>query len=126
MLLYREQLRWAERSVRVTLISETCTKYEKASCTRRDILANNGRVAEEPAFSPFRTSRVTMRLAFLLLALLNGRLLAQTTVIRAGRVIDPASGTVATNQYVVVENRRIVAVGPAVPVLKDARTVDLS
>ena len=61
-----------------------------------------------------------MRLAFLLLALLNGRLLAQTTVIRAGRVIDPASGTVATNQYVVVENRRIVAVGPAVPVLKDA------
>jgi imidazolonepropionase-like amidohydrolase len=67
-----------------------------------------------------------MRLAFLLLALLNARLLAQTTVIRAGRLLDPVSGTVATNQYVVVENRRIAAVGPAVPVLKDARTVDLS
>lgn len=67
-----------------------------------------------------------MRLAPLLLALVNAQLLAQTTVIRAGRLLDPTTGSVATNQYIVVENRRIVAVGPTMPVLKDARTIDLS
>jgi imidazolonepropionase-like amidohydrolase len=66
-----------------------------------------------------------MRLAAALLAL-GTELLAQPTVIRAGRLVDPLTGSVVSDRFVVVENDRITSIGTTPPVLKDARTIDLS
>jgi imidazolonepropionase-like amidohydrolase len=46
--------------------------------------------------------------------------------IRAGRLIDVEAGTTLINQIVLVENGRITAVGPAVPIPAGAAVVDLS
>ena len=51
---------------------------------------------------------------------------AQTVVIRAGNVIDPAHGTVAKNQIILVRDGKIAEVGPNVAVPRDATVVDLS
>src|SRR5438477_12914263 len=51
---------------------------------------------------------------------------ARVTVIRAGRLIDPATGTAAANQTILVENGRITAVGANVPTPAGAEVVDLS
>ncbi len=51
---------------------------------------------------------------------------ARATVIRAGRLIDPATGAAAANQTIVVENGRITAVGANVTVPAGAEIVDLS
>ena len=39
---------------------------------------------------------------------------AQTVAIRAGNLIDPATGTVAKNQIILVKDKKIVEVGPNV------------
>lgn len=53
---------------------------------------------------------------------------APVTALLAGRVIDPATGTVRTNQVVLVENGRIRAVGASgsVEIPANARRVDLA
>ena len=51
---------------------------------------------------------------------------AETTVVRAGRLVDPEKGTVVTNQTIVVEGEKITAVGPSPAVPADAHVVDLS
>ena len=51
---------------------------------------------------------------------------AQTTVIKAGRLIDPDSGSVLTDQRIVIVGKKIIAVGPAVAIPADAKIVDLS
>lgn len=51
---------------------------------------------------------------------------AQTVAIRAGRVIDPMSGRVATNQVILIDGGRITAVGPRVTVPAVATVHDLS
>ena len=51
---------------------------------------------------------------------------AQTVAIRAGNLIDPATGTVAKSQIILVKDKKIVDVGPAVAIPKDAEVVDLS
>ncbi len=51
---------------------------------------------------------------------------AQTTVIKAGRLIDPETGRAAANQMIVVEGEKITAVGANLAVPKDATVVDLS
>jgi len=51
---------------------------------------------------------------------------AQTIAIRAGNLIDPATGTVAKNQTVLVKDKKIQAVGSAVSIPKDAQIIDLS
>jgi len=48
------------------------------------------------------------------------------TAIRAGRLIDPETGTVAVNQIVIVEGERIRELGPNVAVPAGARVIDLS
>ena len=53
-------------------------------------------------------------------------LFAQITAIRAGRLIDPESGTSATNQVVLVEDGKIRAVGANVNVPAEAEWIDLS
>lgn len=63
---------------------------------------------------------------FALLLLLTPCAGAQTIAIRAGNVIDPATGSVAKNQVIVVENGKITAIGAAVSIPKDAQVMDLS
>jgi imidazolonepropionase-like amidohydrolase len=51
---------------------------------------------------------------------------AQTIAIRAGRLFDPRSGALLTNQVVVVRGERIEDVGPAAQIPPGARIIDLS
>src|SRR5258705_5690033 len=51
---------------------------------------------------------------------------SRATVIRAGRLTDPATGTAAANQTIVVENGRITAIGANVPAPAGAEVIDLS
>ncbi|HWF83916.1 MAG TPA: amidohydrolase family protein [Vicinamibacterales bacterium] len=50
----------------------------------------------------------------------------KVTAIRAGRVIDPETGTVATNQIIVVEGEKIRDIGPNVAIPAGATVIDLS
>jgi imidazolonepropionase-like amidohydrolase len=50
----------------------------------------------------------------------------QVTAIRAGRLIDPETGTAATNQIILVENGRFTAIGPNLAIPRDATVIDLS
>ena len=51
---------------------------------------------------------------------------AQVTVVRAGRLIDPDSGTVLTNQVIMIKDGKIQAVGPTLALPADATVIDLS
>ena len=51
---------------------------------------------------------------------------AQTIAIRAGRLFDPKSGALLSNQIVIVKGDRIEDVGPAVAIPPGARIIDLS
>jgi imidazolonepropionase-like amidohydrolase len=48
------------------------------------------------------------------------------TAIKAGRLLDPETGTIATNQVILVQNGRFTAVGGSVAIPKDAQVIDLS
>src|ERR1044072_123328 len=50
----------------------------------------------------------------------------QTTVIRAGRLIDPEAGTAAQNQVIVIEGGKVKAVGARPENSKGANGIDLS
>ena len=50
----------------------------------------------------------------------------QTVAIRAGNLIDPANGSVAKNQVILVKDKKIVAVGANVEIPKDSTVIDLS
>ncbi len=52
--------------------------------------------------------------------------LAQTTAIKAGKLIDPKSGSVLSNQVILVEGERIKAVGSNLAIPRDATLIDLS
>ena len=51
---------------------------------------------------------------------------ASVKVIRAGRLVDPETGTITTNQIILVEGERIRAVGANVNVPAGAEVIDLS
>jgi imidazolonepropionase-like amidohydrolase len=51
---------------------------------------------------------------------------AQVTVVRAGRLIDPDSGTVLTNQVILIAGGRIQAVGGELALPANATVIDLS
>jgi imidazolonepropionase-like amidohydrolase len=51
---------------------------------------------------------------------------AQVTAIRAGRVVDPATGTVASNQIILIDGQDIKAIGADVQIPAGARVIDLS
>jgi imidazolonepropionase-like amidohydrolase len=70
---------------------------------------------------PLKTiSLFGLALAFVPLAL------AQVTAVRAGRIIDPDSGTVLTNQLILVKDGKIQAVGAALSIPANAAVIDLS
>src|SRR4051812_8610103 len=51
---------------------------------------------------------------------------AQIIAVRAGRLFDPRSGTLRSNQVIVIRGDRITDVGPNVAVPSGARIIDLS
>ena len=53
-------------------------------------------------------------------------LYGQTTVIRAGRVVDPETGAASANQIIVVEQGKITAIGGDVSIPSGATIIDLS
>src|SRR3989442_1378672 len=61
-----------------------------------------------------------------LVLLFAGQAAAQTAAIRAGNLVDPAIGTVAKNQLILVKDGRIAEVGPRVQIPAGADVVDLS
>ena len=73
----------------------------------------------------FRKS-IRALVALILFALCATAARAQVTVIKAGRLVDPEAGTAASDQLIVVEGRRIKAVGSNVPVPAGATVIDLS
>jgi imidazolonepropionase-like amidohydrolase len=50
----------------------------------------------------------------------------QVVAIRAGRLFDSRSGTMLTNQIVLIRGDRIIDVGPSVSIPADVRVIDLS
>jgi imidazolonepropionase-like amidohydrolase len=67
------------------------------------------------------------RIIFVVLALaLSQWAEAQVTVVRAGRLIDPDSGTVLTNQVILIKDGKIQAVGGALALPANATVIDLS
>jgi imidazolonepropionase-like amidohydrolase len=63
----------------------------------------------------------------LVVALALGQLaMAQVTVVRAGRLIDPDSGTVLSNQVIMIKDGKIQAVGGALALPANATVIDLS
>jgi len=48
------------------------------------------------------------------------------TAIKAGRMIDPYTGSTLTNQIILIENGRFTAVGPNIPIPAGAEVIDLS
>ena len=50
----------------------------------------------------------------------------QMTAIRAGRLVDPDTGTVSANQVILVQAGRITAVGANLPIPEGADVIDLS
>ena len=65
-------------------------------------------------------------LAALLFLVAGGRADAQRTVLRAGRLLDVRSGQVARDVNVVIEQRRIVSIGPASAPVSGDSVIDLS
>jgi imidazolonepropionase-like amidohydrolase len=50
----------------------------------------------------------------------------KVTVIRAGQLIDPETGTAAANQVIVIEGEKIKAIGANLPIPQGAEVIDLS
>jgi imidazolonepropionase-like amidohydrolase len=61
-----------------------------------------------------------------LLALVAPPAAAQVSVIKAGRLLDPETGTIAANQTIVVEAGKFRAIGPNLPTPPGAEVIDLS
>lgn len=51
---------------------------------------------------------------------------ASIIAIKAGRLIDPETGTAATNQVIIIEGEKIKAVGANLPIPAGAKVIDLS
>jgi imidazolonepropionase-like amidohydrolase len=69
----------------------------------------------------------TLLLACLMLLLVYAPARAQNvTAIKAGKLVDPETGTTLTNQVIIVEGGKIKAIGANLPVPAGANVVDLS
>ena len=62
----------------------------------------------------------------LLCIVICGSVFAQVTAVRAGRLVDPDSGTVLLNQIIVISGNKIQAVGSHLTIPAGAREIDLS
>jgi imidazolonepropionase-like amidohydrolase len=93
--------------------------------------------ARSTEIDPMTTRAVSASCLALLLPLLAGVALAQPapppspapphyTAVRAGKLIDPASGTVSTDQIILIKDRKFEAIGPKVAIPAGAEVIDLS
>ncbi|MGB7926257.1 MAG: amidohydrolase family protein [Pyrinomonadaceae bacterium] len=74
-----------------------------------------------------KSTKVFIRLmAFVLFILCPLAAHGQVTAIKAGRLIDPETGTASTNQVILVEGKKITAVGAGLPIPAGANVIDLS
>ena len=73
-----------------------------------------------------RVSAASCLLALATSLMAQGTPAAPVTAIRAGRLVDPETGTVANNQVILVQGGRFTAIGPNVPVPAGAQVIDLS
>lgn len=71
-------------------------------------------------------TRLTLGLAAVLTLTTPVDVAGQVTAIRAGRVVDPDAGTTSASQVILIENGRITAVGPGLPIPAGADLIDLS
>jgi imidazolonepropionase-like amidohydrolase len=75
-----------------------------------------------------RTKVFCLFLMFLVTSLVGAQAQSQTapiTAIKAGRLIDPETGTVTTNQIILIEGEKIKAVGPNLSIPAGATIIDL-
>ena len=70
--------------------------------------------------------RKSLALLYLCLILTATFTQAQTTAIRAGRVVDPETGKVEGNQIILVEKGKITAIGSGLAIPSGATVIDLS
>jgi imidazolonepropionase-like amidohydrolase len=61
-----------------------------------------------------------------LCALCPAAVSAETTAIRAGRLVDPETGRASANQVILIDGEKIAAVGPGVAIPAGAAVIDLS
>jgi imidazolonepropionase-like amidohydrolase len=71
-------------------------------------------------------SKAIITIFFAFLCLISGPINAQTTAIKAGNLIDPATGEVTQDAVILVKKGRIAEVGPNVAIPGEAKTIDLS
>ena len=67
---------------------------------------------------------IILAAALLGLCVVTGR--AQVIAIKAGKLVDPETGTTSTNQIILVEGGKIKAVGAGLPIPASATVIDLS
>ena len=72
------------------------------------------------------TNLFKLVLLSLLLVMSSTSIHAQVTAIRAGILLDPETGTITTNQIILVEDQTIKAIGPDVKISNGASIIDLS
>lgn len=67
------------------------------------------------------------RASIVVFLLMSAHLLdGQSIAIKAGRIIDPDTGTILTEQVILVHNNKIESVGRALPIPANAEVIDLS
>jgi imidazolonepropionase-like amidohydrolase len=71
-------------------------------------------------------AKKVIALFFLIILLISYPAFAQLMAIRAGNVVDPATGTIAKNQIILVKDGKIVGLGPKVNIPAGAEVIDLS
>jgi len=80
----------------------------------------------KPAMKIMNMMRKTIVSVLLLLSVALITAEAQVTAIRAGKVVDPETGTVLNDQIILVEGRDIKAIGADVKIPAGATVIDLS
>ena len=65
-------------------------------------------------------------LALLIVGLSVAQQKSPVTAIKAGRLIDPETGTIAANQVILIEGEKITGVGPNLAIPSGATVIDLS
>ena len=71
-------------------------------------------------------NKLHLAIIFALLVLFSAVGQAQVTAIKAGKLVDPETGTVTTNQIILVEGQRIKAVSAELKIPEQATVIDLS
>jgi imidazolonepropionase-like amidohydrolase len=80
-----------------------------------------------PSFLLNKENRVRTRLLIAaILVFCANCILAEETVIKAGRLVDPDSGTVLTDQIILVHDNKIERVGKGLAIPPGAKVIDLS